>query len=121
MFNTLRQQILICISAVTICNAQALQYDCGTWHANEPYVTEWNKIIDKKAKSPEWVYDEWKFFAKPYVNANYCPCGCGEQSSYFQNRIDKKTGEIQQRWKITTYYYIYKPKSEYKITEDKFK
>lgn len=115
------------LSSVFSMNAQFSfnfdEYDCGTWKAKPIYYTEWQSVDTLKKKPIKdtvrnWVYDDEKMMVTNQVLTIYCPCGCGYDTKWQQYRVCQITGIRQVRYKVQSYEYIPKPKSEYKKAID---
>ena len=102
-------------------NAQIIE-DCGTWKIDSSYYIGWYNIDTINSNSDTtWIYSEWKTEYKNYTLTVYCPCGCGWNFKKYQRRVCGYSGIIQQRWQISVYKYIPKPKTEYEKLIDKLK
>jgi len=89
--------------------------DCGVWEKDTTITTEWNTIdtLNYNVRGDTcWVSSGWEYDMKSSTYLVYCPCGCGRGTKRFQKRVCG-LGIIQQRWEITSYKYIPKPKSEF--------
>lgn len=119
--------VAILILSINPATAQYFTFDsdveCGTWVANPTYYTDWQSIdtlLSKPIKDTarNWVYNEEKMVISSIATLQFCPCGCGDDTRWEQYRVCKITGIRQVRFKIQSYDYKPKPKTEYKMAID---
>jgi hypothetical protein len=97
--------------------------DCGTWEPQPDYYTDWESV-DTLKKIPikdtirRWVYSPEKMQISNMVTLEYAPCGNGRPTTWEQQRICELTGIRQKRYRVRTYKYIPKPKTEYQKVVD---
>ena len=97
--------------------------DCGTWEANSDYYTNW-KPVDTLFYKPikdtvrKWIYDEERMQVSNMTTLEYAPCGNGRPTTWEQYRACQITGIRQVRYKVRSYKYIPKQKSEYQKLVD---
>ena len=97
--------------------------DCGTWEPQPDYYTEWESV-DTLKKVPikdtirKWVYSPEKMQISNSVTLEYAPCGNGRPTTWEQQRICELTGIRQKRYRVRTYKYIPKPKTEFQKVVD---
>lgn len=97
--------------------------DCGTWEPQPDYYTEWESV-DTLKKSQikdtirKWVYSPEKMQVSNMQTLEYAPCGNGRPTTWAQERICELTGIRQTRYRVRTYKYIPKPKTEYQKVVD---
>lgn len=97
--------------------------DCGTWEAKPTYYTDWQNVDTLKNKPIKdtvrnWIYDAEKMVVSNMTTLAYCPCGCGYDTKWQQYRVCQITGIRQLRYKIQSYEYKPKPKSDYQRAVD---
>lgn len=97
--------------------------DCGTWKAKPDYYTEWegvDTLIKKSIKDTirKWVYDSENMQVSNTTTLEYAPCGNFRPSTWEQYRVCQITGIRQVRYRVRSYEYTPKPKSEYQKVVD---
>ncbi len=97
--------------------------DCGTWEPKPIYYTEWETIDTIKGGNPESKWRKWAYSGEErfsnFINRQlFNPCGSGDDIKWIQFRICRITGIRQHRYKVQSYKYIPKPKSEYELVID---
>lgn len=97
--------------------------DCGTWEAQPDYYSEWESV-DTLVKKPikdtvrSWVYDTEKMQVSNMTTLEWAPCGNGRPTIWKQYRVCQTTGIRQVRYRIRSYKYIAKTKSDYQRVID---
>ncbi len=100
--------------------------NCGTWVKDSLYYTDW-LTADTLVKKPitdtvrRWIYNDYEFVFRTNSSnllLSYCPCGCGYDDRWMQQRVCAVTGIRQYRYRIQTFKYIPKPKSDYEKAVD---
>lgn len=97
--------------------------NCGTWEPQPDYYTDWESV-DTLKKIPikdtirKWVYSPEKMQVSNIQTLEYAPCGNGRATTWQQERICELTGIRQKRYRVRTYKYIPKPKTEYQKVVD---